>query len=239
LGAVSLAASALNLRASDSNTQGGYMKRTLVSALLTSAGLSAATFGGYVHDSNGAAIADAKVSIFSPDTSAKQEAVTGADGKFSFSGSTGGQYILRVEKAGFASIFREFDVKADGKMDREFTMASEGGALVPDKSIGPSEDQPKRIRVGGEVAQNNLIKKVQPVYPLAAKKAGTQGIVEIEATISKDGLPVDLRVTSSPSDELSESALEAVGQWQYRPTLLNGQPIEIVTTVVVNYTLAR
>ncbi|MBV9444174.1 MAG: energy transducer TonB, partial [Acidobacteriaceae bacterium] len=48
---------------------------------------------------------------------------------------------------------------------------------------------------------------------------------------------VEMRVLSSPSDDLSESALEAVRQWRYRPTLLNGEPVEIRTTVIVNYTL--
>jgi TonB family protein len=63
--------------------------------------------------------------------------------------------------------------------------------------------------------------------------------VELEATISKDGVPVELRVLRSPSDDLSESSLEAVRQWRYRPTLLNGQPVEIVTDVIVNYTLSQ
>ena len=78
--------------------------------------------------------------------------------------------------------------------------------------------------------------KVQPIYPEAAKAARVQGTVKMEATISKDGVPIELRVLSSPSDDLSQSALEAVRQWRYRPTLLNGNPIEIVTDIVVNYT---
>lgn len=232
LGAVSMAASTMSFE-----KQGGSsMRRTLLSALLTSAGLSAATVSGFIHDASGAAVADAKVSLYSPETEAKQEAVTGADGKFTLSGD-GGQTILRVEKAGMASIFSEFNLKKDANLDNQITMAAVGGNSTANATIGP-DAQPRRIRVGGQVAQSNLVTKVNPVYPMAAKKAGVQGTVEIAATISKEGVPVELRVNSSPGDDLSESALVAVGQWRYRPTLLNGQPIEIETIVIVNYTLA-
>lgn len=217
---------------------GSTMKRTILSALLTSASLSAATFSGTISDLTGAPIANAHVFVYAPDTGTKQEATTGSDGKFSFSGSAAGQNILRVEKPGFVSLFREFDVTADSTLNRDFTMTEEGGQPVADKVSRTTGETSHALRIGGGVAQSNLISKVQPVYPAAAKAAGTQGTVEIESTISKDGVPVELRVLSSPSDDLSQSALEAVRQWRYRPTLLNGSPIEIVTQVVVNYTLA-
>ena len=57
--------------------------------------------------------------------------------------------------------------------------------------------------------------------------------------ISKEGVPQELRVISAPSDELAQSSLEAVGDWRYRPTLLNGEPVAVVTDVIVNYTLSR
>jgi TonB family protein len=56
--------------------------------------------------------------------------------------------------------------------------------------------------------------------------------------VSKDGVPQEIRVISSPSDDLTQSALEAVRQWRYRPLLLNGAPVEVVTDVIVSYTLA-
>lgn len=216
---------------------GSSMKRAFFPALLASVGLSAATIGGTVHDTSGAPVADAKVTVTNPDTAAKQEAVTGSDGKFSFSGDDAGQYILSIEKPGFASILREFDVKAESTIERDFTMPNEGGTAVPDNVIAADQGSEKKIRVGGRVAENNLITRVQPTYPAAAKEARIQGTVELEAVISKDGIPMELRVVRSPSDDLSNSALESVRQWRYRPTLLNGNPVEIVTTVIVNYTL--
>ncbi len=242
LGSAAIAASAVTFHFHESsNSSGGsIMKRTILSALLTSAGLSAASISGTVHDGKGDTIADAKVVITNPDTGDKQDAVTTSDGRFSFTGAGAGQYILRIEKAGFTSIFREFDVKAESNMQRDLTMPNEGGQAVPDKVVAVNEEPANnKIRVGGRVAESNLVRKVQPVYPPAAKAAGIQGTVQLEVTISKDGVPTEIRVVSSPDDDLSASALEAVRQWRYRPTLLNGNPVGIVTLVIVNYTLAQ
>jgi protein TonB len=79
---------------------------------------------------------------------------------------------------------------------------------------------------------------VHPVYPSSAKAARVQGKVLLETVISADGVPQEIRVISSLSDNLTQSALDAVRQWRYSPTLLNGQPVEVVTEVMVNYTLA-
>jgi len=174
-------------------------------------------------------MAGVKISICKADTSAKQEAVTTADGKFNLSLSEG-QYIMRMEKTGFPSTFSTFNVQPDSKLSLDFTVAN--------SSIVPLNPQPKHLRVGGKVAESNLTVKVPPVYPASAKQAHIQGTVKLDLTITQEGVPQDLRVVSSPSDDLSESALEAVQQWRYRPVLLNGQPVEIETIVVVNYTLA-
>jgi TonB family protein len=101
---------------------------------------------------------------------------------------------------------------------------------------GQSSDE-KVIRIGGHVAEANLTKKVQPIYPVSAKQAHIQGQVTLNVKISKEGVPYDLQVISTPSDDLAQSAVEAVQQWRYRPTLLNGEPVAIVTEVLVNYTL--
>ena len=95
------------------------------------------------------------------------------------------------------------------------------------------------MEVGPNVAEKNLIRKVQPVYPAGPKANHIQGEVDLEMVISKEGVPLDIRVVSSPDDELTQSALEAVRQWRYRPTLWNGNPIETVTKVTVNYTLTH
>jgi TonB family protein len=233
-------ASALTLFPEQTDFPGGLpMKRTLLSGLLASAGLSAATIGGSLFDPSGAAIPNAKASLYNPDTAATLETTTTSDGKFTFDGLPAGEYILHIEKPGFASLFREFKVQPDSKVERGLVL-NLGPTERQGKSVAsPSPLNPARIRIGGIVAQSNLIKKVQPVYPASAKAAGVQGAVDLEVAISKEGVPEDIRVVSSPSDDLTQSALEAVRQWHYRPTLLNGAPVEIVTDVIVNYTLSR
>jgi len=93
------------------------------------------------------------------------------------------------------------------------------------------------IRVGGKVAAANLIRSVQPVYPALAKSARVQGSVEFTATISKEGNIENLTLVRG-HPLLVNAARDAVLQWKYRPTLLNGQPVEVVTDISVNFMLS-
>jgi protein TonB len=84
----------------------------------------------------------------------------------------------------------------------------------------------------------NLIRQPRPVYPPLAKAARVQGTVKFEATIGKDGTIQNLKVISGPP-LLIQAATAAVAQWQYKPTLLNGEPVEVLTTIDVNFTLSQ
>jgi len=108
------------------------------------------------------------------------------------------------------------------------------GALIADGAA----TTPGAIRVGGNVQANNLIKKVTPLYPPEAKAARIQGLVRFTATIGKDGTITNLEVVSG-HPLLVESAQSAVSQWVYKPTLLNGQPVEVITQIDVNFTLSE
>jgi protein TonB len=102
----------------------------------------------------------------------------------------------------------------------------------------PKAAAPKRIRVGGQVESAKLIFQPKPEYPPLAKMARIQGTVRLEAVISKDGTIQDLRVVSG-HPLLVKAALEAVQRWRYQPTLLNGEPVEVVTEIDVNFTLTE
>jgi len=95
-----------------------------------------------------------------------------------------------------------------------------------------------RIRIGGNVAAANLLTQVKPPYPTDAKAARIQGTVKLGVLIGADGHMSDI-VLISGHPLLVQSAVDAVRQWVYRPTLLNGDPVEVVTIVDVNYTLAQ
>jgi protein TonB len=106
-----------------------------------------------------------------------------------------------------------------------------GAGLPP-----PPKVTPKSIRVGGNVAQANLIRQVTPVYPAIAKTAHISGTVLLHAIIGKDGTVQDLQYISGPP-LLMKSAMDAVRQWRYKPTLLNGDPVDVDTTISVVFTL--
>jgi len=108
----------------------------------------------------------------------------------------------------------------------------------PPVKEAPKPVTPQRIRVGGNVQQALLVKQPKPVYPPLAKQARISGVVRLNAIIGKDGTIQNLTVTSG-HPLLVPSALEAVKQWVYKPTLLNGEPVEVVTQIDVNFTLSQ
>jgi TonB family protein len=92
-------------------------------------------------------------------------------------------------------------------------------------------------KIGANVVAAKLITSVRPIYPPLAKMARQQGTVKFQATIGKEGNVEDLMVISGPP-LLIQSAMDAVKQWVYRPTILNGEPVEVVTTIDVNFSLS-
>jgi len=93
----------------------------------------------------------------------------------------------------------------------------------------------KAIRVGGQVRPPIRIKEVAPLFPAIAKSARVYGDVVIEATIDEEGKVADARVVKSVP-LLDQAALDAVRQWEYQPSLLNGVPTAVVATVTVKFT---
>jgi periplasmic protein TonB len=106
-----------------------------------------------------------------------------------------------------------------------------GGAPPPPK---PKPTGP--IRVGGNVQAARILNRVQPVYPPLARQTRIAGTVRLHAIISKDGTIQQLEVMSG-HPLLQQAALDAVRQWRYQPTLLNGDPVEVDTTIDVIFSL--
>ena len=108
----------------------------------------------------------------------------------------------------------------------------------PPVKEAPKPVTPKQIRVGGNVQAAKLIRRPTPVYPPLAKQARISGVVRFNAVIGKDGTIQNLTLVSG-HPLLVPSATEAVRQWVYQPTLLNGEPVEVVTQIDVNFTLSQ
>lgn len=103
-------------------------------------------------------------------------------------------------------------------------------------AVRPEPKGPVHLSSG--VVSGLLLKKTTPVYPPIARAARVEGTVILQATISTSGTIENLRVASGPQ-MLQQAALDAVSDWRYRPYLLNGQPVEVETTVNVIFSLGR
>ena len=112
-----------------------------------------------------------------------------------------------------------------------------GSILATTNMPAPKIATPQRVRVSSGVQSGLLIRKVPPAYPPLARQARIQGTVILQAQISKDGNIENLQLISG-HPMLAPAAIEAVKQWKYKPYLLNGEPVEVETTVQVNFTLA-
>jgi len=102
----------------------------------------------------------------------------------------------------------------------------------------PPKATPKRVTVGGNVQAARLVNRVQPVYPPLARQTRISGTVKLHAIIGKGGNVEQLQVVSG-HPLLVQSALDAVRQWRYQPTLLNGDPVEVDTEIDVIFSLAQ
>jgi protein TonB len=113
-----------------------------------------------------------------------------------------------------------------------------GGVVggLPEAPPPPPPPPQAPVRVGGNIKAPTKTKNVAPVYPPIAQSARVQGVVIIEATIGANGRVTEARVLRS-IPLLDQAALDAVKQWQFTPTLLNGVPVPVIMTVTVNFTL--
>jgi protein TonB len=108
--------------------------------------------------------------------------------------------------------------------------------LTPFHRDQPHVEQEYAIRISSAVIEGLLIDRRVPSYPSIARAAHVQGTVVLAAFISKQGTIENMRIVSGPA-MLQQAALDAVGQWRYRPYMLNGEPVEVETTVNVVFSL--
>jgi len=107
------------------------------------------------------------------------------------------------------------------------------GGVITDTA--PKIEAP--LRVGGDVKAPTIITKVEPQYPEVARKARISGIVIVECTINKNGDVTDVHVLKPLPFGLDQAAVEAVRRWKFRPGTLNGQPVDVLFNLTVNFKL--
>jgi TonB family protein len=206
-----------------------------------------AKLSGIVSDASQARVPDATIVVSAQEGGTKEITLSGAAGDYEFHALPVGRYSIEVRLPGFRPFQQSLELHANeprrldvvleiGEVNQTINVVAKAPpAAPPNTRSGP----PHRIRVGGNVQQMKLVHQVQPIYPERAQAQGIQGIVLLEAVIWKDGSVGTMRVLNKLADpDLVSSAVEAVKNWRYEPTLLNGQPIEIVTTITVNFRLS-
>jgi protein TonB len=135
----------------------------------------------------------------------------------------------------------EMDAGVSGGVPGGVAGGSMGGVLggvIGGMGTAPPPPKPtqSRIKQGGNVTAAMLVNRIQPVYPPLARQTRISGTVRLHAIIGKDGSVQQLEVQSG-HPLLVQSALDAVRQWRYRPTLLNGEAVEVDTTIDVIFSL--
>jgi TonB family protein len=113
---------------------------------------------------------------------------------------------------------------------------SSPSARPGEPTTAPAGQAPRRV--GGDIRPPKKIFDVKPVYPADAAAADVQGVVILDVTIAKDGSVADATIRRS-IPQLDQAALDAVRQWRFTPTVLDGGPIEVLMTITVNFTLAH
>jgi len=210
------------------------------------AGQAAPTyFSGAIYDTTGAVIPGVSLTL-EDSAQGKQTAVTDAAGRFQFPSVAPGKYVLSAELRGFKQLRQELELRNPRDWDKAITLQvgtlSESISVrstritAPATATRPQAAAP--VRVGGNIRVPKKLHDVKPVYPDSMRAAGRDGVVSLDAIIGEDGTVTSVRVLSGDvHPDFAIAAIDAVRQWKFSPTLLNGRPIEVVMTVKVGFDL--
>ena len=205
-------------------------------------------FRGNICDPSGAPIPSAAIAMTNRNASTVDMTTSSTDGNFTFTALPSGEYEMRVLKRGFEEYEAPHIVLEAGRDSSQNIVLkvgtiSEDVDVVAEKSVKTVPEatlaKPAQARSGGDLQGPKLLNIVKPTYPAVAKSAGIEGTVVLHAVISMEGTPLSVRVMNSKIDpELAHAAVDAVSKWRYSPSLLNGEPIEVDTTITVNFKLS-
>jgi len=201
---------------------------------------------GIVNDPSGARIPNAAVSIKNLDGANEETTTANVTGEYGFPSIPAGRYEVSVMARGFKITKTEIIVTAGAAARADVSlsvgsvsevMTVRGSRSTPKPAAAAPARSPERIPIGGNVQPAKLLRQVKAVYPQELKDQGISGVVRIRAVISKTGDLLNPVVINTVHPGLAQAALDAVKQTLYSPTLLNGQPVEVVTNIDVAFEL--
>jgi TonB family protein len=202
---------------------------------------------GVVRDASGALVPKARVTVALVGSQRKEFAVTPNTGQFAMQPLPEGTYTVEVAKPGFAKLGLQGIVVKPGQMTEVQTILSVGqvSETMEVKAERPApvampQGSPQRVEQGGNVQATKLVHAERPAYPPDCKAEGVEGTVLLRAVIGVDGNILNLQQVNQLVDpRLAAAATEAVRQWRYQPTLLNGNPVEVATDIQINFALSN
>jgi TonB family protein len=196
---------------------------------------------GTVYDMTGAVLPQAALTLEDAG-GMRQPATTDRYGRFDLGIIAPGRYLLSATLIGFLPLTQEIVLRDASHWDRVMTLhvgTLQETVTVTDRrpaNVPPPAASPAPI--GGNIRQPRKVFHVNPIYPQALRDAGLEGVVPLGAVIGADGSIVSVRVLGALAHpELVKSAVDAVRQWRFTPTLLNGEAIDVYMTVTVRFTL--
>ncbi len=191
---------------------------------------------GTVYDENGVKVPNATVIAYNAAIGNRDMTVTNAIGDFSFASLGAGNYSVEVLSTNFAGLkIKEVSVEPNQTVPLNTMVIRQ-----PDLAAVLADAESPRLRLGGPALSSLLMQQVKPIYPPAAKAARIQGIVVLEGVIGRDGTVQRLRVVNSDTNpDLARAAVESVSKWRYKPSAVDGIPVEVLTHITVNFAFSK
>ena len=202
-----------------------------------------AALQGTVYDSSGAVLPGVEMALVN-DQGVKWSTPTDGGGRFEFAPVGAGKYVLEASVPGFRS-FRQ-DVVLEREKDWKKAITLQLGELQETimvtarrpAQVAPPPPSAGVVRVGGNIKVPTKVFNVAPVYPASMQAAGLEGVVKLDVLIATDGAVASVRVADSQvHPAFAAAASDAVKQWKFTPTLLNGRPVEVEMTASISFSL--
>lgn len=201
---------------------------------------------GTVYDATGAVVPEVALALEDA-AGPTATATTDSQGRFDVPAIRAGEYSLTAQRPGFQKLRQTFTLSARPDWDRAIILqlgtVSESIRVAADRKAAAATTTdapaaPTPVRVGGNIRAPMKTHDVKPVYPASMRDAGREGTVALEAIIGRDGLVHSLRVLGAHvHPDFAIAAAEAARQWRFTPTLLNGEPVDVVMNVSVEFSL--